>query len=67
MYLSSVLPWKSAKWEAPSLEEMDRIRREAGTHEAALAEEGDLQAQTNGETNGGNKDSLESGDSNGEK
>ena len=67
MYLSNVPPWNSAKWEAPSLEEMDRIRKEAGTHDGALAEEGEIQTQENGEAENGNKDSYESGESNGEK
>lgn len=40
MYLSNVRPWKSQKWVAPPPEEIARIRAEAGTHEAALAEEG---------------------------
>lgn len=30
MYLEKVTPWKSSKWEPPSPEDMERIRREAG-------------------------------------
>jgi MFS transporter, SP family, sugar:H+ symporter len=37
MYIKRVVPWKSAKWEAPSAEEMVRIRREAGTHDSPVA------------------------------
>lgn len=33
MYIQKVAPWNSAKWIAPSAEEIARIRREAGTHE----------------------------------
>lgn len=59
MYLSGVLAWKSSQWVAPPPEEIARIRAEAGTHDAALAEEGDqIQAQRNGELE---KNSLESG------
>lgn len=35
-YLLKVKPWKSSKWEPPSPEEMDRIRREAGVSLEAL-------------------------------
>lgn len=31
MYLDHVLPWKSSKWEAPPPEEVDEIRKRAGT------------------------------------
>jgi MFS transporter, SP family, sugar:H+ symporter len=31
MYIERVSPMKSAKWVAPSKEEMSRIRKEAGT------------------------------------
>ena len=42
MYIQRVLPWKSAKWEAPPAEEMSRIRKEAGTHDEAHLEEGQV-------------------------
>ena len=35
MYIQKVPAWDSAKWIAPSAEEIARIRREAGTHEEA--------------------------------
>jgi SP family sugar:H+ symporter-like MFS transporter len=35
-YLLKVKPWKSSKWEPPSAEEMNRIRREAGVALEAL-------------------------------
>ncbi|KAM4055744.1 major facilitator superfamily protein [Hirsutella rhossiliensis] len=41
MYLEHVVPWKSAKWEPPSAEEMSRIRKRAGMDleaEAAAAD-----------------------------
>jgi len=37
MYLEHVPARKSAKWVAPSAEEMARLRREAGTDETAMA------------------------------
>lgn len=65
MYLSGVKPWKSQQWIAPPPEEIARIRKEAGTHDAALAEEGDqVLAQGNGEAV---KDSLESGETDPER
>ena len=65
MYLSGVKPWKSASWLAPAPEEIDRIRKEAGTHDGALAEQGDqILAQSNGDAA---KDSLESGETGAEK
>ena len=67
MYLSGVVPWKSSQWVAPSPEEIARIRKEAGTHDAALAEEGDIQAQTNGEVDTGNKEERESDETNEER
>ena len=68
MYLSGVVPWKSSQWTAPPPEEIARIRKEAGTHDAALAEEGDrVQAEINRDADGVNKDSLESGGTNGDK
>ena len=71
MYLSNVLPWNSAQWIAPPPEEIARIRKEAGTHDAALAEEGgDIQAarsRSRGEIEPEQKDSLESGDTETEK
>lgn len=68
MYLSGVKPWKSSQWTAPPPEEIARIRKEAGTHEAALAEEGDQPpADGNRELESAPKDSSESGDMNGEK
>jgi len=39
MYLIGVKPWKSASWVAPPAEEIARIRREAGTADAAEAGE----------------------------
>lgn len=62
MYLSGVLPWKSAQWTAPPPEEIDRIRAEAGTHDAALAEQGEIQAEANKGMQDPEKDSRESGD-----
>ena len=68
MYLSGVEPWKSSQWTAPPPEEIARIRKEAGTHDAALAEEGDqIQAESNREVEAENKDSLESGEESGDK
>ena len=64
MYLSNVRPWKSTQWVAPPPEEIARIRQEAGTHEAALAEEG--AAIQNGGVRGSEaeeKDSRRSGES----
>jgi SP family sugar:H+ symporter-like MFS transporter len=43
MYLMGVKPWESAKWVAPSLDEMDakmRERLEAGNPELAMRREG---------------------------
>lgn len=40
MYLSSVLPWNSSKWEAPPPEKISKIRKEAGALDVALAEGG---------------------------
>lgn len=61
MYLSNVLPWQSAKWVAPPPEEIARIRAQAGTNEAALAEEAEIQAaRSRGEIEPEEKDSLES-------
>lgn len=63
MYLSSVVPWKSSSWTPPPPEEIARIRRHAGTHDAALAEGGEqVPAQGNGEAA---KESLESGETGG--
>ena len=62
MYLSNVLPMKSSKWIAPPPEEIARIRAEAGTHDAALAEQGD---QLQGDRSTGvepEQDSLDSGE-----
>lgn len=42
MYLQGVLPWKSAKWEAPPPEEIARIRKEAGTHDDMPVEGNDI-------------------------
>ena len=69
MYLMNVIPWESSKWVAPPPEEIARIRKEAGTHDAALAEEGaEIQAQRSlGEIEPEQKDSLESGDTEAEK
>jgi hypothetical protein len=39
MYIEKVIPWKSSKWEAPSAEEISRIRKEAGTHDEAHIED----------------------------
>ena len=65
MYLSNVTPWKSSSWVAPAPDEIDRIRKEAGTHDGAMAEEGDqILAQNNGDAA---KDSLESGETGAEK
>jgi len=36
MYILGVKPWQSAKWEAPSAEELSRIRKEAGTDDTAM-------------------------------
>lgn len=42
MYLLSVKPWESRKWEAPPPDEIARIRREAGTGNG-VAEAGEIQ------------------------
>ncbi|KXT18611.1 hypothetical protein AC579_9838 [Pseudocercospora musae] len=60
MYLSNVLPWKSSKWVAPPPEEINRIRKEAGTHDAMDVEDGINQAPING-GNHAHKDSYETG------
>ena len=61
MYLSRVLPWKSSQWVAPPPDEIARIRAEAGTHDAALAEQGEqIQATSDRELEQQQKDSLES-------
>ena len=66
MYISGVVPWKSSQWIAPPPEEIARIRKEAGTHDAALAAEGgDIQAHRSRELEPEQKDSLESGDTEG--
>lgn len=40
MYLERVTPMKSDKWVAPSTAEMAAIRRQAGTDETAVMQEG---------------------------
>jgi hypothetical protein len=50
MYIEKVIPWKSRDWVAPPPEEIARIRKEAGTYEAAEA--GDVNGVANGVTNG---------------
>lgn len=55
MYLSNVLPWKSASWEAPPPEEISRIRKEAGAHDAPDLESDGITPAP------GHKDSDESG------
>ena len=68
MYLAGVLPWKSSQWIAPPPEEIDRIRAEAGTNDASMAEEGDqVQAQLDRGVDTEQKDSLESGETEGHK
>jgi len=58
MYILGVKPWQSANWVAPAPEEIDRIRREAGTHED-VAEAGDVQpAAANGAEFGRDSDST---------
>ncbi|KAK5062839.1 hypothetical protein LTR84_004914 [Exophiala bonariae] len=39
MYITGVKPWKSSSWVAPPPEEIEKIRREAGTASAAEAGE----------------------------
>jgi MFS transporter, SP family, sugar:H+ symporter len=36
MYVLGVKPWHSAKWEAPSAEELSTIRKKAGTEDTAM-------------------------------
>lgn len=36
MYLLGIKPWQSAEWEAPSAEEISKIRKEAGTDDTAM-------------------------------
>lgn len=36
MYLLDVKPWESSKWQAPSAEEISKIRKEAGTDDTAM-------------------------------
>jgi SP family sugar:H+ symporter-like MFS transporter len=38
MYLLGVKPWESSKWQAPSAEEISKIRKEAGTDDTAMEE-----------------------------
>ena len=42
MYLLGVKPWKSSSWVAPPPDEIERIRREAGTAEGDVAEAGEI-------------------------
>jgi len=42
MYLLGVKPWKSNTWVAPPPDEIERIRREAGTAEGDVAEAGEI-------------------------
>ena len=53
MYLERVPPRKSAKWVAPSKEEMSRLRKEAGTELAHPDEEGQDRGAFSGETERG--------------
>ncbi len=50
MYLERVPPRKSAKWVAPSKEEMSNLRKEAGTEFANLDEDGLGRGSFSGET-----------------
>ena len=59
MYLSNVLPWKSSKWQAPPPEEIARIRKEAGTHDAPVPEDEISRAAVNGDNDGLPKESGE--------
>lgn len=52
MYIEKVIPWKSKNWVAPPPSEIARIRKEAGTHDALDAENGDVPVGTNGVNNG---------------
>lgn len=65
MYLSNVRPWKSSQWVAPPPEEIARIRQEAGTHEAALAEEGAAMQNGGARSEAEEKESRGSGESEG--
>lgn len=54
MYLLGVKPWESTKWEAPSAEEISKIRKQAGTddtamEEGAFAEEKNVSSSDSGE------------------
>lgn len=40
MYIERVTPMKSSKWIAPSAAEMAAIRRQAGTDETAIIQDG---------------------------
>ena len=53
MYLQKVKPWQSAKWVAPSAEEMSRIRKEAGTDETLAAKDIEQRGTLSGETERG--------------
>ena len=53
MYLERVPPRKSAKWVAPSKEEMSRLRKEAGTELAQPDEEAQDSGSVSGETERG--------------
>ncbi len=50
MYIEKVVPWESRDWVVPPPEEMARVRKEAGTADAAEA------GEANGVTNGTNDD-----------
>ncbi|KAL1844639.1 hypothetical protein VTK73DRAFT_2125 [Phialemonium thermophilum] len=47
MYIKGVKPWHSSKWEPPAPEEIEKIRREAGTEVPKTS------GSSNGHTNGG--------------
>ena len=68
MYLDSNLKaWNSSRWIAPPPEEIARIRAAAGTHDAALAEEGErVQAQQDSNSDAEQKE-RESGETEGDK
>ena len=62
MYLQKVSPRKSSKWVAPTAEEMSKIRKEAGTDETAVLEEGQHGDRYSGETEQGNGKHIGEGD-----
>ena len=57
MYILGVKPWQSSSWEAPPAAEISRIRKEAGTEDAAEA--GEIQSSPAPATHNRDSDSTE--------